>query len=369
MNFRNLLRHLDWPLLIATLILVGISLLVLQSITLNDASAAQGFTPNKQILFAVIGLILMAVFTRVDYHLWQRVAPFWYGLGLFALILVYFFGTHVQGAARWINLGPLQFQPAEFIKLGLIMLLAKLFTERYEELPRARYLLLSILYVVVPAILILVQPDLGSTLVLGFIWGVLIIASNVNKLYLAGIILAVVALSPFVVSHLKPYQVERIESFANPLSDPQGSGYNVLQSTIAVGSGRWFGRGLSSGSQSQLNFLPSQQTDFIFATLAEKLGFVGALLVLLLFAALLLRAIVIAWRANDRFGMLLALGISGMFLFHIVINIGMNLGIMPVTGIPLPLVSYGGTSLIVSLISIGILESIAIYRNQLEFSG
>jgi len=367
-GLRGYLRQVDWLLLVPAVLLCGLGLLVLHAINYKDAALAQDFDPTKQIVFVVFGLGLLVLFMRTDYRLWFRLAHGWYFVGIFMLLLVLLAGKSAQGATRWVDIGILQFQPAEFIKLGLIMVLARLFTKRHEEMPRFKFLMLSVLYVAMPGFLILIQPDLGSALVLGFIWLVMVILSNISKWQLGGLFLAGLALLPLIFANLQPYQVKRIETFTNPSADPQGSGYNVVQSTIAVGSGQLFGRGLSSGSQSQLNFLPSQQTDFIFAVLAEKLGFMGAGLVLLLFSLILWRGIIVAWRASDRFGMLMAAGICAVFLFHIVINIGMNLGIMPVTGLPLPFLSYGGTSVIISLIAVGILLSINMHRERLEFS-
>ena len=219
----------------------------------------------------------------------------------------------------------------------------------------------------VPTALVMSQPDLGTAMVLSFIWLAMVLSTKVQKKYLAAIFVAAAVTMPLAIGFLQPYQKARLVTFFNPTANPLGSGYNVVQSTIAVGSGQWLGRGLASGSQSQLNFLPSQHTDFIFAVLAEKLGFVGALLLLFLFAALLLRGLIVAWRARDRFGMFLAIGIVAMLLFHMFINVGMNIGIMPVTGIPLPFVSYGGTSLVIGMASVGILESIAVRRKKIEF--
>lgn len=364
---QNILKRVDWLLIGSTILLVGIGLLVLHAINYKDAALAQDFTPGKQIIFALFGFGMLVLFARTDYRLWFRLGNLWYGIGIFLLLLVLFFGTNAQGATRWINIGPLQFQPTEFIKLGLIMVLARFFTKHNDEMRMGRYFLLSLVLVGIPALLVMIQPDLGSALVIGFIWFVMLLMSSANKWHLVILLAVMLAVSPIVFSQLHPYQIKRIETFANPTGDPSGSGYNVVQSTIAVGSGQLRGRGLSSGSQSQLNFLPSQQTDFIFAVLSEKLGFLGAGLVLVLFATMVARAIIIAWRATDRFGMLMATGIVAYFTFHIVINVGMNLGIMPVTGLPLPFISYGGTNLIISLMAVGILQNIANNREGLEF--
>jgi rod shape determining protein RodA len=250
----------------------------------------------------------------------------------------------------------------------MILVLAKYFSSHYDFMDNPRHIAVSLLYVMVPALMVMAQPDLGTALVLLVIWGIMAIVARVRISYLVAMAAAGVALIPLVVPFLKPYQRARLEVFLNPVADPLGTSYNVVQSTIAVGSGQTFGRGLAAGSQSQLNFLPSQHTDFIFAVLGEKLGFVGGVLVIGLFVALLLRGLYIASRAEDRFGVFVATGVVTMLLFHIFINIGMNLGLMPVTGIPLPLVSYGGTSLLVSLVAIGLLESIAIRRKKIEFA-
>jgi rod shape determining protein RodA len=286
---------------------------------------------------------------------------------LISLIAVKIIGHSALGATRWINLGFFQFQPSEFAKIILIIVLAKYFSDHYDQMDRPRYLLISLGYALVPIALVLTQPDLGTALVLGVIWLVMAVVSRVRLVHLGAMVLAGLAAIPLVVPHLKPYQRARIETFLNPTADPLHSGYNVVQSTIAVGSGQVFGRGLAAGSQSQLNFLPSQHTDFIFAVLGEKMGFIGGMLVILLFTALLLRAIVIAARASDRFGLLLATGVTAMLLFHVFVNIGMNIGLLPVTGIPLPFISYGGTSLLVSMLALGLLESVAVRRRKIQF--
>ncbi len=360
-------KRLELPLLIATGLLLVIGLLILFAINFKDVELAQDFSPARQLGHVLLGIGLLVLFGRTDYRLWLRLGKYWYGLTIVLLLLVFVIGEAVAGATRAIDLFVIQFQPSEFAKLGVIMALAGVFAKKHDQLSRWRYLLASLWLVVIPMGLIMLQPDLGSALVIGFIWLVMILVSGARKWHLAIMLVTILALAPVAVNRLEPYQRARLQTFLNPSADPQGAGYNVLQSTIAVGSGQLFGRGLGSGTQSQLNFIPSQHTDFVFAVLAEKLGFVGASLTLALFGLLLVRSLLIGWRAEDRFGMLLAVGIAGMFIFHVVINIGMNLGIMPVTGIPLPLISYGGTNLIISLVAIGILESIHIHRRELEF--
>lgn len=361
------LRRLDIPLLVSVLVLLSIGLIILQAINFKDAQLAQDFSANKQIVSALIGLAAMALLARVDYRVWFRLGKYWYGIGIALLLLVLAVGQTTAGSRLAINLGILQFQPAEFMKIGLIMMLAWFFAKYSSQMRRFRFVLFSALFLVVPMGLIALEPDFGSAIVLGFVWLVMLMCSSANKLQIVVVLAAALLVAPFVTHLLQPYQQRRIETFLNPLSDPQGAGYNVVQSQIAVGSGGWFGKGLGSGSQSQLNFLPSQHTDFIFAVTAEKLGFFGALLVLALFILVLVRGVLIAWRAADAFGMLMAAGVVAMLFFHFMINVGMNLGVMPVTGIPLPLLSYGGTNLIVSLAGVGLLLSIGIHRKELKF--
>lgn len=363
----RLWRNFDWVLIGVTVFLIALGLLVIYSTGFRQEGVSVPVDARNQIIFAFIGIPLFIIACRVDYRMWRKLTTPLYLLVLGLLLLVALIGKTALGATRWINLGFFQFQPAELGKLVLIVLLAKLFADYYERLDQPKYLILSLLYTAAPAILVLLQPDLGTALVYSAIWLAMALSSRVRKSHILVLLVIATAISPLAYNLLRPYQKARLATFLNPTADPLTTGYNVVQSTIAVGSGQLAGRGLLAGSQSQLNFLPSQHTDFIFAVLAEKLGFLGSVLVLAAFMVLLFRALVIARRAQDRFGMFLATGITAMLLFHIFVNIGMNLGIMPVTGIPLPFVSYGGTSLLTALIAIGMLESIAIRRKKLQF--
>lgn len=360
-------RKIDWLMLVSVVALLGIGLIILHALTIKEGGLAENFDPTRQLLFAAAGLILMLLLMKFDFHLWARLALPLYGIGLILLVLVIIMGQETLGAARWIDVGFFQFQPSEFIKLGVVLVLAKLFSERYDSMPKFRYFLLSLLVVMVPVVLVILQPDLGSALVIGAIWMIMVATTTTKKWYLVALVLLTAVSLPLAISNLEPYQQERLQTFTNPAADPQGAGYNVNQATIAVGSGQLFGRGLTSGTQSQLNFLPSQHTDFIFAVIAEKLGFVGASLVLVLFVILLLRILRVAWETDDRLGFFLAIGVLAMLLTHVVVNIGMNLQLLPVTGIPLPLVSFGGTNLIVTLVSFGLLLSILLHRKELAF--
>lgn len=360
-------KRFDWILLAATVLLVIIGLIVLHAINFRDPSLAEGFSPLRQVISAVIGFGALFAAARTDYRVWLRAAPLWYMVSAALLVLVLIIGDVVSGAARSIDLGFFEFQPTEIAKLGLIFLLARWYTVRARELGHPWYLFLSLVATGILAGLIILQPDIGSAALVGMIWLVMTLASNIRKSYVAVLVVIALVLSPFAVQQLQPYQQERLETFFNPAADPQGSGYNVDQATIAVGSGQIFGRGLGGGSQSQLNFLPSQHTDFVFAVVAEKLGLLGAALVVGLFLVVLYRGFFIAFGARETFGSLLAIGITSMFLVQTIIVIGMNLGIMPVTGLPLPFISYGGTNLVVSLFAVGLLQSIATHKQDLQF--
>ncbi|HSH31442.1 MAG TPA: rod shape-determining protein RodA [Candidatus Saccharimonadales bacterium] len=360
-------KNFDLILFIVTLLLVVVGILVLYSTTFKAANVAAPMNVRNQIVFALIGLAGFFITAKIDYRVWAKFTPWLYGVMIVLLGIVMVAGKTALGATRWINLGFFQFQPSELAKLVLIIVLAKFFADHYEQMDNPRYLILSVVYTAVPMVMVLVQPDLGTALVLAVIWLAMVLTSRVRRAHLVALAALGLVLLPVALQFLKPYQRQRLATFFNPTADPLGTGYNVVQSTIAVGSGQLTGRGLASGSQSQLNFLPSQHTDFIFAVLSEKLGFVGGGLLLLLFSALIMRGLVVAYRAKDRFGMFLATGLMAMFLFHIFVNVGMNMGIMPVTGIPLPFVSYGGTSLLIGLIGIGLLESIAVRRKKIEF--
>jgi len=353
------------------ILLVALGLLVIYSTSFKATKLVSLTDVWHQLAFAIVGLGVFFFMARVDYRTWVKLTPWLYGVTLLLLVIVLVSSRAVLGAQRWIDLGFFQFQPSEFAKLVVIIVLAKFFSDHYDQMHRVRYLAMSLGYVAVPMLFVIRQPDLGTALVLAAIWLAMALVSRVRKVYLLALTGVAVALLPVILSHLKAYQRDRLTVFLNPHADPLGAGHNVIQSTITIGSGQVFGRGLAAGSQSQLNFLPSlaQHTDFIFAVLNEKLGFVGGMLLLLLFGVLLYRGVRIAYIAQDRFGMFLAVGVTAMILFHLFVNAGMNMGIAPVTGIPLPFVSYGGTALIVAMASLGLLESVSTRRKKLQFEG
>lgn len=356
-------KDLDWIMIITVLLLIMLGIGVIYSTTYGDQQGVK--LAWYQGIFAGIGIVVAGLLTLVDYRAIKSYYLILYVVGLLLLILVLILGKTVYGASRWIDFGVFQLQPSEIFKLLLILFLGKIFSETKEF--NLKKIVQLIVLVLIPAVLILAEPDLGTALVLVVIFMGMIIAAGIKKIYLFAMGLVALVVSPIAWLILKDYQKQRLLTFLNPASDPFGSGYNVLQSIIAVGSGELSGRGLGHGSQSQLNFLPIKHSDFIFAVFAEELGFVGAIILLLLFSLLIIRIIRAAKLAGDDFGMLVAVGISIMFIFQILVNVGMNIGIMPVTGIPLPFVSYGGTSLIVNLAAIGILLSILVRHRKLVF--
>jgi len=322
----------------------------------------------QQMTFAGIGLVGMVLLARMDYRMLKKFSGILYLLTIIMLLATRFLGSTKLGATRWIDLGFFQFQPSELAKVFMVIVMAKFFAENVEQMHRPKVFIRSVVYIGIPTVLVALQPDLGTALTFVIIWGAMLLVSGIKKRYVAGVAgLGLVAMPIVYKYFLKDYQQHRILTFLNPAADPTGTGWNVAQAKIAIGSGQFWGRGLGHGPQSQLNFVPFKHTDFIFAALAEEMGFVGAFSIIVLFAVMLYRILKIASLSRDYFGMFIATGIFAVLFFHIFINIGMNLGIMPVTGIPLPLVSSGGTSVVITLLCIGILESIFIRYKKIDF--
>jgi len=360
---RNILsnfRRLDWVLIAATFLLFCLGLAAIYSV---DLGKEQSGNFEKQILFGVIGFLLMLVFASINYSGWRVSGRLLYGGTLILLLAVLFFGSTIRGTRGWFNFFGLGIQPAELAKVVLIILLAKFFSNRLQQFRVGKHIVFSLILTLIFVIPVLLQPDLGSAAILLGIWFILLLVTGIPRRYLVVLVLLFCLIASLTwVFFLADYQKERIETFLNPTSDPLGSGYNVSQSIIGIGSGYFWGRGLGFGSQSQLKFIPESQTDFIFAVIAEELGFLGVVMVLGLFAVIFYRLVVIARRAHDDFGLYLVLGIVAVIFLHMFINIGMNMGIMPVTGISLPFVSYGGSFLLICLIMIGVAESVAVRR-------
>ena len=351
-------KKLDWILIITAILLVGIGLLSIYS-----SSIGRGDFLNfkKQIIFFTISLFLMFIFSFFDWR-GLRENPYLililYFLCLLGLLGLFFFAPEIRGIRSWYRLGPLTFSPIEFAKIVLIILLAKYFSMRHIEMYRVRHILLSGAYILLPIVLIFPQPDLGQVLILIALWVGILLISGIKLRHFLILVLCFLLISILSWSFLlKDYQKERILSFLFPY-DPLGVSWSQNQAKIAVGAGGVFGQGLGSGSQTQYGFLPEPQTDFIFAAIAEETGLLGVSVLLFLFSILIWRTIKIAISSQSNFPRLFASGFSILLISQIFINIGMNLGILPIIGIPLPLISYGGSSLITTFIILGIFQSI-----------
>lgn len=338
----------DLFITIPTMLLISLGILVIYS---SEPKLAL-----QQLIIAIIGLILYWFFSLIDLKFYQDYLKYLYSFMLLFLVIVFILGYETRGSIRWIPLGLFNFQPSEFVKPILILLLAKFWSENN---PSWLNIAKSVLIVFPAVILIFKQPDLGTTLTIIMIWFFMLIGSNISILKLLFMFLSGLILTPIGWLFLKDYQKFRITSFISPEKDPLGVGYNAIQSTIAVGSGEIFGRGLGRGTQSRLQFLPEFRTDFIFASIAEEFGFLGSIILLFLYSVIIGRSLRIMHYANNHFSNLVVLGVLGMFFFQIIVNIGMNIGVLPITGITLPLLSYGGSSLLTTLICLGFIASVA----------
>jgi len=338
------------------------------SIESGSAPLEAGTTFTRGLMWAGIATVAFIAATVFDYR-WLRTLS-WpvYALQLGLLVLTLVVGTGVGGSARWVTLGPLTFQFSELAKILMIIVLAQYFSSHQGKLDSLRTILGACLLVGPPWLLVMLQPDLGTSLVFAAILAGMLWMSGASMKWLAALAATVVALVPIAWTYvLLDYQKQRLTSFLNPTQDISGSGYQLYQSQIAVGSGGMFGKGLTNGTQTQGDFLPVQTTDFVFSVLAEELGFIGGMVMFGLFTLLLLRVLVAGWRSRDPFGTMFAAGLASMILFQLVVNVGMVMGVMPITGIPLPFVTHGGASLVSLAIGLGILQSINIRQTRAEW--
>ena len=357
-------RDFDYTLLILTLLLVGLGLIMISSTT-EGALVLRG-PALRQTISAAIGLLLMMVLGAVDYRILGPLRNVIYGVVIALLLLVVAIGQITHGAQRWIDLGLFPFQPSELSKVFIILILASYLAFYQESVHKLHRILISLFYVVPPVLLIYLQPDLGTALVVVVIWVVMLFVAGMRVRHLVLLILSGLLAAPFAWWRLQGYMRTRLVLFLRPDLDPTQR-YNIDQALISIGSGGWLGKGLVSGSQSQLHFLRVRHTDFIFSALGEELGFVGTVLVILLLTLLVLRLLRIAEHARGTFGGLIACGGATMIAFQSVVNIGMNVGLLPVVGIPLPFVSYGGSSLLSILIAQGLAQSVALHRRKIDF--
>lgn len=355
------LKKFDWSLIILFLFTFALGVLNLYSATFNEFIGKSLRFWQSQLIWLGVGSAVAVVLLIVHYKMLSRVAYpiFFFNLALLALVLVA--GKQTLGSRRWIGFGGFHIQPSEFMKLSAVLAMAKYFeNERATSGYRLRDLWLPAMMIAVPVGLIILQPDLGTAMILLLTFASMMLFIKIDRKSILIVVTLALIATPLTYKYgLKSYQRQRIVSFLNPMSDPKGSGYNSIQSMIAIGSGQFLGKGFKKGTQSQLNFLPEHHTDFIFAVYSEEHGFLGALVLLALYLAFFLTALNIAYVSHDKFGTLLALGIIIIFFWHVFINIGMVCGILPIVGVPLPFMSYGGSSLITSLIGVAILTNIS----------
>ncbi|MBR2744833.1 MAG: rod shape-determining protein RodA [Clostridia bacterium] len=364
----KILRNIDWPILICVLFLIFIGCVELFSVTGNN----DYMELKKQVIWFVISIPIVIGIICVDYNFIAKFSKILYGITIILLIGV-MFTKPINGATSWYNIGSVSFQPSEFAKICVIISLscAIVSSQRANksDINRPLQLLKCLLVLVVPVGLIVLQPDYGTAIAFFIATAMILIVAGLDKKYIITAIVAIAIALPLLYFFVLPSHAKtRIDVFLNPNLDPRGSGYNVLQSKLAIGSGKFFGMGIKNGSQTQLGYLYPQTTDFIYSAIGEEMGFVVAAAVIVLYVILIIRAIKIAKTSKDDLGSYIAAGIAGIFLFHMLENIGMTMGVLPITGVPLPFVSYGGSSLMTNCILIGLLLNISGRRNQILFS-
>lgn len=364
---RKILKNIEWGILICTIILVIIGLIALTSATQNSDYDEL----KRQVMWLVISIPIMIIIIFIDYEWIAKISPILYGIILVLLVGV-LFTEPINGATSWFNIGGASFQPAEFAKIVCILMLAwlivKIQKNGRDEISRLPKLLLVLVVFLIPTLLIIKQPDYGTALAFVMALVFMLFVAGIKKRYIITAILLVIVAVPLLYFFVLPEHAKtRIDVYLNPDLDPRGAGYNIIQSKLAIGAGELFGMGLFKGNQTQLGFLYPKTTDFIFALIAEEMGFIIAAGVIILYVILITKAIFVAKTAKDDLGSYIAAGIAGVFFFHMLENIGMTMGLLPITGIPLPFVSYGGSSLLSNFIMIGILLGISGRRQKAIF--
>ena len=353
------LNNIQWSVLICMILLIAIGFVALYSATTSSDSDEL----TKQIIWFVIGIPVMILVTVIDYKMIAKVSPFFYGIILILLVLV-LFTTPINGATSWFEIGFFSLQPAEFAKIFVIIVFASVIAKIQEkdkkEINKPLKIMISLIVVAVPVALIVKQPDYGTALAFLISTILIFFCAGLDKKYIIFAILISIIVVPLMYFFiLPPHAKTRIDVFLNPNLDPRGAGYNIIQSKLAIGAGKLFGMGLSKGNQTQLGFLYPKTTDFIFSVIGEEMGFIVSGLIIILYIILVTKALFIAKTAKDDLGSYIGAGISGIFLFHMTQNIGMTMGLLPITGVPLPFVSYGGSSLLTNMILVGILLNIS----------
>ena len=364
------LLRLDFPLLLGVLALIGLSCFVVGTATQDDIPGQPSYYLNRQIVYGCIGLVLMLALSQFDYSRLREWRIGIYSFLIVSILAVFAVGAAAKGSTRWIDLGFFQYQSSEMGKLLLVVALSGFLVERVRRLTERETTSRMMLLAVVPAMMVIAQPDLGSGLVyIAIVMSVLFVAGTkwthfvaLGTLAVTAVVLVLVAAPAVGVEVLKPYQVDRLTAFMNPTNDPREQGYQLKQSVAGIGAGQRTGRGADGATQTQLDFVPEHHTDFVFSVVGESWGFVGCALILSLYALIIWRGLRILTMSKNLFGALIAGGIVGMLLFQMFVNVGMTIGIMPITGIPLPLFSYGGSSVTTVLIAISLLMSVSMRR-------
>lgn len=361
---KGLFSHIDFPALVSSILIVLLGL-----VTMNTFGDAANSFFNKQIIWLIISVASLFIISFLDVRFLRRTSVIiWlYGITVAILTSLFIFGSVFQGSQSWFNLGFFAFQPAELAKLVLVLLLAKYFSKRHVEIKHIRHIIVSGVYAGILFMLIMLQPDFGSALIIFSIWFGMVLFSGLSKRHFISLFGAgIVVLSILWTSVFADYQKDRILTFLNPLQDLQGAGYNAYQSTVSVGSGMLWGKGVGYGTQSRLLFLPEYQTDFIFAAYAEEWGFLGTIILFLLYLLLVFRILKIAIHGESNFEILYAIGFSILIMTHVIIHTGINVGLLPVTGITIPFMSYGGTNLLVLFSGLGILFAMRKYERPMH---
>jgi rod shape determining protein RodA len=357
---------LNWPLVVLVIAVASVGFLMLYSIAGGNIDT----WARPQMERFAVGMVLMLIVAMVPIWFWRNMAGVAYLVSFILLLFVEFFGEVGMGAQRWIDLGFIRLQPSEMMKFTLVMMLAAYYDWLdHRRVSRPLYVLIPVLLIIVPTVLVLLQPNLGTSLLLILAGASVMFAAGVSLWYFAAVILLGVGAVAGVFltrgtpwQFLHDYQYTRIDTFLNPGTDPLGAGYNIIQAQIALGSGGWSGKGFMQGTQSRLNFLPEKHTDFIFTTLAEEFGFIGAFSLLGLYALIIGFCLVAAFQNRDRFSALLIVGVAANFFFYIAVNLSMVMGMAPVVGVPLPLLSYGGSAMMVLLVGFGLVQSAHVHR-------
>jgi len=384
---KQIFKNIDFIFIVAVLLLLGASLLILSSASYTLIEGQPYYYVRLQALWILTGIFMAFLVNLFDYQILQKYSWYIYGFNILLLLAVFVVGSETKGATRWIPITSTQgIQPSEFAKIFIILTFADFLAKRQDKLNNFRNFIAPVLFVTVPMLLIVKQPDLGTSLIIMAIFIGMMFMAGANIRKFGGLILTCATTAGIVLwlhfstnlpswlkfaeglpLPLKDYQLKRLAVFFDPASDITGDGYNILQAKFAIGSGGFWGKGYLQGTQGQLNFLPEQYTDFVFAVFSEEFGFIGVMILLFIFLIFMLRSIDIARHSQDLYGRLVASGIVTMFTFQILINVGMNSGIMPVTGKPLPFISYGGSSMWLTMIAVGILLNINLRSRRFMF--